>query len=154
MRPLAIDFERIEVVLLIGFVLFYVVLPLWAAREGIAWGIQRRTAAMIGYLIVHQVLLTKGVQAGGAVLLGLVAGYVAAQLVPARSRYIPARVKRKLVSDYESKTGRKYNAREVEIDHRWPFSRGGSNTADNLRVIDRKKNRRKGARRPKPTDWF
>ena len=43
----AVDFARIEIVVLAGVVVFYVILPLWAAREGIAWGIKRGSAAVI-----------------------------------------------------------------------------------------------------------
>ena len=150
----AVGLERIEIVLLIGFALFYVVLPLWAMREGIAWGFKRGTVAVIAYIAVHQIALAKGIQPGGAVLFGLVLGWVAAQFVPARPRYIPAKTKRKVIAEFESRTGKKYNSRKHELDHRWPHSRGGSNTADNLRVVTRTTNRRKGAKRPKPTEWF
>jgi hypothetical protein len=33
---------------------------------------------------------------------------MAAQLVPARSRNIPTHVKRKVIEEYESRTGKKY----------------------------------------------
>lgn len=62
-------------------------------------------------------------------------------------------MKRKVITDYERKTGKKYNSREVEIDQ-WAFSRGGSNTADNLRVISKAENRRKGKKKPRLKDWL
>jgi 5-methylcytosine-specific restriction endonuclease McrA len=108
----------------------------------------------VAFLIVDQLVLTKGMQPGTAVLLGLVGGYLAAQCIPARSRYIPVRTKREVIAEFEANTGEKYNRRKHELDHRWPYSRGGSNTADNLRVVSRARNRRKGAKRPKPADWF
>ena len=46
--------------------------------------------------------------------------------------------------------GRRYSGRDMDIDHIWPYSRGGSNTEDNLRVVERSRNRRKGAKRPNP----
>jgi 5-methylcytosine-specific restriction endonuclease McrA len=42
--------------------------------------------------------------------------------------------------------------RKHHIDHIWPHSAGGSNTVDNLRVIPKKKNLRKGAKKPKLKD--
>jgi 5-methylcytosine-specific restriction endonuclease McrA len=45
--------------------------------------------------------------------------------------------------------GEKYDSRKHHIDHVWPFSGGGSHTVDNLRVIERRKNLRKGAKRPR-----
>lgn len=134
--------------------LFYVILPLWAAREGLAWGIKRGTVAILGAAVVDRIAIAKGIQPGAAFLGALVFGLMAAQLVPARRRYIPAHVKRKVIQEYESRTGRKYNAREVEIDHIWPFARGGSHTADNLRAIEKTKNRRKGAKKPGVKDWL
>ena len=149
-----VELVRLGVVILAAGVLFYVVLPLWASRDGIAWGIRRGTVAVVGAVVVHQVAIAKGTQPGTAVLVALLCGWAAAQLVPARSRNIPIHVKRKVIGEYESRTGKKYKAREVEVDHVWPFARGGSHTADNLRVIPKAKNRKKGARKPKPTDWF
>jgi hypothetical protein len=149
--PLATDFVRI---VLVGVVAFYVILPIWASREWIAWGIKRGTVATLGAIVVHQVAIAKGLQHGPAVLLALVCGWLASQLVPARSRYIPTHVKRKVIGEYEARTGKKYKAHEVEVDHVWPFVRGGSHTADNLRVIPKRQNRRKGARKPGVRDWL
>jgi hypothetical protein len=151
---LALDLERIEVLILAAAVLFYAVLPLWAARDGIAWNIRRGTVAIIGAALVHQIAIAKGIQPGGAFFVALVCGWVAAQMVPARSRHIPTHVKRRVIREYESRTGKKYNPREVELDHIMPFSRGGSHTADNLRAIEKAKNRRKGAKRPGVRDWL
>jgi HNH endonuclease len=147
-----VELERLGVVILTAAVLFYVILPLWAAREGIAWGMKRGTVAIVGAIVVHQVAIVKGVQPGPAILAALVLGWLVEQLVPARSRNIPTHVKRKVIGEYEARTGKKYTAREV--DHVWPYSRGGSHTSDNLRVIPKAHNRRKGARKPSPKDWF
>ncbi|MGD0775644.1 MAG: HNH endonuclease domain-containing protein [Candidatus Solibacter sp.] len=151
---LPVELARIEVVIFAALVLFYVILPLWAAREGIAWGIKRGTVALIASTLIHQIAVSRGLQPGAAILVALVCGWLAAQMVPARPRYIPTHVKRKVIREYESRTGRKYKAREVEVDHVWPFARGGSHTQDNLRVISKTKNRQKGARKPGPKDWF
>jgi hypothetical protein len=150
-NALAVDLVRL---LAVGIIVFYVVLPVWATREGIAWGMKRGAVAIIGASVVHQVAIAKGVQPGPAILLALACGWVAAQLVPARSRYIPTRIKRQVIAEYESKTGKRYKPREVEVDHVWPFARGGSHTADNLRVISKVTNRRKGAKKPGVRDWL
>src|SRR5450756_3070130 len=137
-----VDLSRIGLVILAGVVLVYVILPLWASREWFAWGIKRGTVAFIGAVVVHQVVIAKGIQPDGAFLAALFCGLMAAQLVPARSRNIPTHVKRKVIEEYESRTGKKYKAREVEVDPVWPFARGGSHTSDNLRIIPKAKNRR------------
>lgn len=64
-----------------------------------------------------------------------------------RSRYVPKSV-RKAVIERDLK-GEPFDARKHHVDHVWPFSRGGSHTTDNLRVIEKKKNLKKGAKRPR-----
>ncbi len=83
-----------------------------------------------------------------AIGVAMVAGIIAARLIPRRSRYTPASVRRSRIADWERKTGQKYDAKKYELDHDVPFSRGGSSTSDNLRVRTRKYNRSKGAKRP------
>src|ERR1022692_1193258 len=99
-----VELVRLGVVILAAGVLFYVVLPLWASRDGIAWGIRRGTVAVVGAVVVHQVAIAKGTQPGAAFLAALVCGWLAAQMVPARSRYIPTHVKRKVIGEYEART--------------------------------------------------
>jgi CRISPR/Cas system Type II protein with McrA/HNH and RuvC-like nuclease domain len=65
-----------------------------------------------------------------------------------RSRYTPARNKRIAKAKFELETGEKFNPRKHEYDHEVPFSRGGSHTTDNIRVVDKKLNRSKGNRTP------
>ena len=85
-------------------------------------------------------------------LVSLLTGLLAATLVmlriPSRKRYVPASERRRAIARHELKTGRKYNSRRDEIDHEVPFSRGGSHTADNLRVVDKRVNRSKGNQSP------
>ena len=45
------------------------------------------------------------------------------------------------------KAGRVRKGDGREVDHKVPLSRGGSNSRRNLRVVSRKVNRRKGAKR-------
>lgn len=69
-----------------------------------------------------------------------------------RSRYIPQSVKRRVIS--RDLTDEEYDPTKHHIDHVWPFSKGGSHTSDNLRVIDKKKNLKKGAKRPHLKDMW
>lgn len=59
-----------------------------------------------------------------------------------------ADVRRRVVAKWVASTGKKYDSRTHEIDHIVPYSKGGGETEDNLRVIEKKKNRSKGARGP------
>lgn len=69
-----------------------------------------------------------------------------------RSRHIP-RATRCTVIERDLR-GEKFDPEKHHIDHVWPFSKGGSHTADNLRVIAKKKNLRKGAKRPRMRDMW
>jgi len=73
--------------------------------------------------------------------------YLRRKPVP-RSRAIPRRVRRSVIArDLGDKP---FDGSKHHIDHRWPFSLYGSHRPENLRVIDKKKNLKKGAKRP----WF
>jgi hypothetical protein len=69
-----------------------------------------------------------------------------------RSRYIPKSTRRAVI-ERDLKEGT-FDPATHHIDHVWPHSRGGSNTADNLRVIEKKKNLQKGAKRPRMRDMW
>lgn len=69
-----------------------------------------------------------------------------------RSRNIPAHVKRAVIA--RDLKGEKYDSRKHHIDHKWAFSRGGSHTTDNLRVIAKKANLKKGAKKPGLWEMF
>ena len=64
------------------------------------------------------------------------------------NRRIPNKVRRRVIANYERKKGIKYSSRTHELDHKVPFSKGGGHTVDNLRVIEKSKNRSKGAKLP------
>jgi hypothetical protein len=95
------------------------------------------------HLVPSQVEIIAGV--GALVFFGLWQG-------KKRSRYIPRATRRAVIErDLKSE---EYDPRKHHIDHVWPFSRGGSHTADNLRVIERKRNLQKGAKRPRMRDMW
>ena len=79
-----------------------------------------------------------------AALIGMA---VAVFLTEERSRHIPTAVRRKVIA--RDLKGEPFDSSKHHIDHIVPFSRGGSHTADNLRVIAKRDNLRKGRRRPK-----
>lgn len=69
-----------------------------------------------------------------------------------RSRYIPRATRRKVIQ--RDLKAEKYDPAKHHIDHIWPHKRGGSNTEDNLRVIAKEQNLKKGASRPKFKEMF
>ncbi len=82
-----------------------------------------------------------------ALLIAVIAAVIANELFSKkRTRHIPASERRKAIARFERETGEKYNPKKHEIDHIAPFSRGGNNIANNLRVIPKKENRKRGNR--------
>ena len=71
-----------------------------------------------------------------------------------RSRRIPAATRRKVIEKWEARTGKTFDPKLYEIDHKIPFAKGGWHTLDNLRVVRKTANRKKGHREPKLEDWF
>jgi hypothetical protein len=69
-----------------------------------------------------------------------------------RSRQIPKWTRRAVIE--RDLKGEKFDSAKHHIDHVWPFSRGGSHTTDNLRVIEKKRNLRKGAKRPRMREMW
>jgi hypothetical protein len=69
-----------------------------------------------------------------------------------RSRYIPKSTRRAVIK--RDLKGGKFDSQKHHIDHVWPFSKGGSHTIDNLRVLEKKKNLQKGAKRPRMRDMW
>jgi 5-methylcytosine-specific restriction endonuclease McrA len=69
-----------------------------------------------------------------------------------RSRHISTSTRRAIID--RDLPGGEYDPQRHHIDHIWPHSKGGSNTRDNLRVIEKKRNQQKGAKRPRMRDMF
>jgi Ca2+/Na+ antiporter len=63
-----------------------------------------------------------------------------------RSRHISTSTRRAII-ERDMPSGQ-YDPQRHHIDHVWPHARGGSNTADNLRVIEKRRNLQKGAEAP------
>jgi hypothetical protein len=64
-----------------------------------------------------------------------------------RSRRIPKAVRLAVIE--RDLKGERFDPQTHHIDHVWPFAMGGSHTIDNLRVIEKRSNLQKGARRPR-----
>jgi hypothetical protein len=125
-----------------------ILLGLRRRREAIRYAIRRVVIVEVAYFGLAFTMLHYGQPPLTAILAGLVAALLVNTYMSPRSRYTPAHVKRKARAKFELKTEKKFNPRKHEFDHDVPFSRGGSHTIDNIRVVERKKNRSKGATSP------
>jgi hypothetical protein len=117
-------------------------------REGILYKLKKIVLLEGIYLGLAFLLLKNGQPPLEAISVGLVAAFIVRSFIKPRSRYIPAFVKRKARAEFELRTGTKFNPRKHEYDHQIAFSRGGSHTTDNVHVVERIKNRSKGAKTP------
>jgi hypothetical protein len=138
------------------FVCLYWLRALRLAREGARLFLRNLAFAILVFIGCQLVLAQMKVPNKNASALS---GFIALVVFGARrqrsrrSRYIRKSVKRAVIA--RDLKNEQYDPAKHHIDHVWPFSRGGSHTADNLRVIAKKKNLKKGARRPRMRDmWY
>jgi hypothetical protein len=128
------------------------------AREGARLFLLNLLKAMIVFCILMAVLTAMRLQthllpsqeqimAGFAALL-----FFGHWQTKRRSRHI-SKATRRAVIERDLK-GQKFDSEKYHVDHVWPHSRGGSNTADNLRVIEKRTNLQKGAKRPRMRDMW
>ncbi len=136
------------VYLVVAVIVFFVLVSLRRRREAISHAMRRVFLAEVAYLLVVYLMVQAGRTTLEALLAGLLCGFIVNYAVPSRSRHIPASVRRRKIAEFELRTGKKFNSRKHEIDHEVPFSKGGSHTEDNLQVVEKRKNRSKGARSP------
>lgn len=151
---MSVAYQYFDVILTIAVVGIWVLIfrVVYAVREGIAWTLRAILRGVLAYLAVLTVLTMFGSQTQQRYGASIVIAGIAVACTKPRSRYIRASVRRKVIA--RDLKGEKYDSRKHHIDHIWPHSRGGSNTADNLRAIDKKRNLQKGAKKPKLSDWF
>ncbi|HKW87846.1 MAG TPA: HNH endonuclease signature motif containing protein [Candidatus Acidoferrales bacterium] len=142
--PLSSDQQLLIIIGLIAAI--PVLLGIRRRREGIRYRLRKVLIVEGIYLGLAYIMLRNGQPPLESILAGLVAAFIVNSFIKPRSRYIPASVKRKAKAEFELKTGTKFNPRKHEYDHDVPFSRGGSHTMDNIRVVERKKNRSKGSK--------
>lgn len=82
-------------------------------------------------------------------LLGIAAGFVFVR-PPDRNRRIPAGVRRAVIA--RDLKGVPFDPKIHHLDHIVPFSKGGDNSVENLRVVSKTENLRRGASMPKLKD--
>jgi len=130
-------------------VLFKIV---YAAREGVAWWGGALVRGLIGFALAAAVAPSLGFKGSDATVAAYIVAGLAVATAKPRSRHISAKVRRKVIE--RDLKGQKYDPKKHHVDHVWPYSRGGSSTEDNLRVLDKRENLKKGAKKPRIKDLF
>lgn len=140
-----------------GFALYWL-RALRLAREGARLFLRNLATAVLVFGVVMLILTAARLQISlqptqEQVVAGITALIVFAKLQgKKRSRYIRKATRRAVIA--RDLKGEKFDSARHHIDHVWPHSKGGSNSADNLRVIEKKKNLQKGAKRPRMRDMW
>ena len=70
---------------------------------------------------------------------------------PSTNRRIPAKIRRQVIA--RDLKGERFDPNVHDIDHIVPFSKGGDHSLENLRVVHRTENRRRGAKMPTLKDF-
>jgi hypothetical protein len=132
-----------------GLFCLYWLRGLRLAREGARLFLENLCIAILVLILGQALLVAMSVRPNNAVF---VAGLAAVLVFLSknsgrRSRHISKSVRNAVIA--RDLKGKPYDSSKHHIDHVWPFSKGGSSTADNLRVVEKKKNLKKGAKRPR-----
>ena len=147
------------IIFIIGcFVCLYWLRALRLAREGARLFLRNLSKAVIIFCIAIVILgairmRTNLQPSQEQIIAGVVAFVFFGQWKSKkRSRYIPKSVKRSVIArDMKDEL---YDPAKHHIDHVWPFAKGGSHTTDNLRVIEKQRNLKKGAKRPRMKEMW
>ena len=125
------------------------------AREGARLFLRNLAISVLVFICCKFLLTTMNVQNDSGAILSVFAALIVfgrRKQLTRRTRHIPKSVKRAVIA--RDLRDEKYNPAKHHLDHVWPFSKGGSHTTDNLRVIEKKKNLAKGAKRPKMREMW
>jgi hypothetical protein len=136
------------VYVIVGAVGFALLLSISRRREYYAYKFKLILSMEIAYVVGILFSFYLGRRELEPILWGVLAAFVVFIRTKPRSRHISAAVKRKKEAEFVLRTGKKFNRRKYELDHEVPHARGGGNSEDNIRVVEKGKNRSKGAKSP------
>lgn len=138
-------------------VLFYVVQVGKRMRRMLAFRLKRTVIGMTLYVISVKLCLDYHFSAIETLAISLGVSFLVVRLMPTpkRSRNIPLHVKRAVVARHlRDDEAAEYDSERYHLDHIVPLSKGGDTSVENLRVLPREANLKKGARMPRITDFI
>jgi hypothetical protein len=133
---------------IIGVVAFFLLVSIRRRREAIRHALRRAIVVEAVGFGVFLIVMQVGGTPLNAGLCAVVAALIVASRIRGRSRHIPASERRLAKEEHKRLTGKNFRPGKDELDHEVPYANGGSHTADNLRVVEKRKNRSKGAKSP------
>lgn len=136
--------QAIVLYIVVGLVAFSF---LYRRREALAHSVRGIVVAILCGAAAFLLLWKGCLSPVAAYFAALVVVFFVRRTQPRRSRHVSAYAKRQAIAKWEKETGETFNRRIHELDHVLPHSRGGGNAEDNIKVLTRKQNRSKGARR-------
>jgi hypothetical protein len=157
MTPTPHDLLFIGVGLLAAIVLFYVIQVGKRMRRTLAFRLKRTVVGMTLYAISVKLCLVDHCSPIETIAISLGVSFLFVRLMPTpkRSRYVPARVKRAVIGRHlGGDRDAEYDSERYHLDHIVPLSKGGDTSIENLRVLPKEKNLKKGARMPRVTDYI
>jgi hypothetical protein len=149
-------FERTVTVLFLAAGAVVIVRNNFGRRGWIARQVVRFLVAFVAFLLVRIGLVKLGVASawGEYIAIAIVTPvWASTELIRPRRR-IPSKLRRKVVQRFEAKTGECYDPGAQHIDHKVPFSKHGGHTLDNLRVVPKGVNQKRGGKLPTLEDWI
>lgn len=133
---------------IIGAVGFALLLSISRRREYFVYKLKQILKMEAAYVIAAFVAVELGRRQLEPILWGLLAGFLVFIRTKPQSRHIPASVRRKKEAEFVLKTGKKFDRKKYELDHEVPWADGGGHHESNIRVVEKKRNRSKGAKSP------
>ena len=123
-------------------------------KQMLRFRVKRAVVGETIFLLTAFILVKNGYQPYPALFFGLMTGLAASFILvryPNRNRRIPRYVREAVIS--RDLKGMPFDPKLHQLDHIVPFSKGGDHSVQNLRVLPKIENLRRGARMPKIRDF-
>lgn len=140
--------------LVASVVAYYYLQVFRRSKKLVRFKVRRILVYLICLCLGIPILTGKGYTVRDAALFSMFVGISAAFILiraPNNNRRIPSAIRRAVIA--RDLKGERFNAAVHDIDHIVPYSKGGDHSLENLRVIGRSQNRKRGAKMPKFRDF-
>ena len=150
------DFNTILIVG-VGILAWYVYQIASRKREWLRYKARQMLVSLIAYVVGVYVLAQQHIPGPEVVVVSALIGLAFGNLLvapPRGGRRIPKTIRQQVIARDLTSKGPKWDPSKYHIDHTVPFSRGGDNSLQNLRVVEKEKNLRKGGKMPSFWDFL